>query len=184
MSNCFLIYIAAVIAIPIICSYAIILKNKPKDYEVFSFFSDIEISNDDAFNNVFKETLPEDLEFNIFSCNRTDKNFTTFVSAYGLTSDLVMLSKTTLDSLTQWDFLVLDDVNKWDLPTNYKFYDKSVAVLAHVKNSEKLSRFFDFSNLDDDYYFAVGKNSVHTKLFTGVGKTDQVDRILEKLTSL
>lgn len=175
----FFIYLAAIAVTIFVCSYSILLKTKPKDYQRFSIFSEVEFVNEGVFKDKFlKEVVPEDLVVDLYCTSKNDKSFNTMFSAYGLNSDICVLSKTTLASFNDIQFLNLKNTI-WDKEDNYIFGEYSVGVLCHKNEEEQLKEFFAFGN--DDYYLFVLRNSVHIKGLSNDGKTDQVNRVLEFL---
>lgn len=177
--NRFYFYIGALVLIPIICSYSINLKTRPKDYERFSIFCDIELKNDGVFKDYLFEELKEDLVIDVYEMSRKDNLFNSYFSSYGLNSDICILSKETLDRFETMYFLNLKNTD-FDYASNYYFNDYSVGVLCHEQGSDMLEEFFDFTDLDDDYYITISKSSVHLKEVTNDGKTNQIARILRK----
>ena len=128
ISRSFIYYILAVIIVPLLCSYLIIIKNKPKATQRFSIFSEISYVDDGLFRQTLFDVLPEDLEINLYDMDRNDNLFNTYFSSYGLNSDICLLSKTTLDKFETIDFMDLTNT-KWDLNDNYHFEDYSIGIL-------------------------------------------------------
>lgn len=179
LSRFFFVYIAAIAVTSIVCSYTVLLKTRPKDYETFSIFSEASFVKEGAFKDEMLKELPEDLLINLYTIETKDDVFNTYFSAYGLNSDICVLSKTTLDKFKTIQFLDLRNT-VWDLPDNYHFStDYSIGIKCHPKGSEILNNVFTFG--DDDYYFVVIRNSVHLKGLVNTSKTDQVNRVLEYL---
>ena len=181
LSHAFLLYIGAVGLTVLACSYAVMLKTRPKAYERFSFFLEGEYVNSGLFQEEMLKVLPEDLVVDLYSMESSDRTFNTYFSAYGLKSDICLLSKTTLDKFKTIEFLNMKDT-AWDLPDNYIFHDTySIGVHAHTKDGEELNNYFTFES--DDYYLLVLRTSVHLKGLAKGGQTDQVNRVLEYLTT-
>lgn len=178
-SSTFFIYIAAIVVTSIVCSYSVLLKTRPKDYETFSFFSEINFVQEGVFKDQMLRELPEDILINIYTIETKEDVFNTYFSAYGLNSDICILSKTTLDKFQTIQFLDLRNTI-WDLPDNYHFSEEySIGVRCHPKGSDKLNNVLSFG--DDDYYFVVIRNSVHLNGLVNNSKTDQVNRVLKYL---
>ncbi len=180
ISNTFFIYIAAVAITVLGCCYGIMLKTNPKDYEKFSIFTEVNFINEVEFRNRMSGLLPEDKIINLYFSDVNDQSYNVYFSSYGLTSDICLLSKTTLDKFESIQFLNLKNT-KWDLSNNYYFETYSIGVKCHSKDNEELKDYFAFNN--DDYYLLVLKSSVHLDGIAS-GKTNQVDRVLEYITSL
>ena len=180
LSHTFLIYIAAIGATVLACSYSIMLKTRPKDIERFSFFLEGEYVKQGYYQEQMMKVLPEDLVVDLYNIEGDDKSFNSYFSSYGLNSDICLLSKTTLDKFATVKFLDLKDTI-WDKEDNYIFKDYSIGVKCHSKDGEELNDFFTFG--EDDYYLLVLKSSVHTKGLAKSGKTNQVNRVLEFLTT-
>lgn len=180
--NRFYVYIGALIIVPLLCSYSILQKTSPKDFERFSVFIDTEYKDEGLFKDYLFTELKEDLVIDTYEMKRTDSLFNTYFSSYGLNSDICILSKTTLDRFETVYFLDLKETT-FDKANNYQFKNYSIGVLCHQNGSDTLNEYIDFSVLDDDYYITVSKNSVHLKELTNSGKTNQISRILTKLTN-
>ena len=161
----------------LVCSYAIQLKTRPKDYERFSFFSEATLVNEAKINNQFSKVLPEDLVIEFYDMDRNDRTFKTYLSSHGLNSDICLLSETTLSEFKTIPFLNLKDTT-WDSVDNYVISELSVGIPA---SKEKLASLFNFN--EDNYYLCVIKESVHLKGLKKGGQTNQVNRVLEYLTT-
>ena len=57
------------VLIPLVCSYIIFLKNKPKAAQRFSIFSEVTYVDDGLFKQKLFEVLPEDLEIDLYDMN-------------------------------------------------------------------------------------------------------------------
>ena len=180
--NRFYVYVGILLLVPLICSYSIYQKTNPKDVERFSVFSDVELKDEGVFKDYLFSELKEDLVIDTYEMKRTDSLFNTYFSSYGLNSDICILSKETMDRFETIYFLNLKGTN-FDKASNYYYEEYSLGVLCHEKGSTTLNEYFDFASLDDDYYIAVNKKSVHLKELTNSGKTNQIARILTKLTN-
>ena len=180
LSHTFFIYIAAIAVTSLGCSYGIMLKTNPKDFEKFSIFTEASFINETSFRNQMNDVLPEDKIINLYYADVNDRSYSTYFSSFGLNSDICLLSKATLDKFESIQFLNLKDT-KWDLTENYYFETYSIGVKCHSKDGTELNSYFTFGA--DDYYLLILKNSVHLKGITS-GKTDQTNRVLEYLLSL
>ena len=176
ISNTFIYYLLAVILVPLLCSYLIFIKNKPKATERFSFFSEVTYVDEGEFKQSLFNILPEDLQIDLYDMDKDDNLFRTYFSSYGLNSDVCLLSKTTLDKFQTIDFVNLTST-KWDKEDNYHFEDYSIGV--HIVNME----YFNVSDTDETYYLLALKKSVHLNGIVENSKTDQVDRVLEYLVN-
>ena len=181
LSNRFYLYIGAIILVPFLCSYSILLKTRPKDVERFSVFCDVELKDEGLFKDYLFSELQEDLVIDTYEMSRKDNLFNTYFSSYGLNSDICILSKESMDRFETVYFLDLKG-SEFESQTNYCFKESNIGVLCHEKGSTKLNEYFDFANLDDDYYITVSKKSVHLKELTNNGKTNQIARVLRLLT--
>ena len=181
ISRFFFVYIAAIAGTSVLCSYTVLLKTRPKDYERFAIFSEVSYVKEGAFKDELFKTIPEDLQINLYTIETKDDLFNTYFSAYGLNSDICVLSKTTLEKFKTIEFLDLRNTS-WDLPDNYIYNNNySIGIKCHAKESEELNSVFAFGN--DDYYFVILRNSVHLRGLVNNSKTDQVNRVLEYLTT-
>ena len=180
ISQAFLLYIGAVGLTVLACSYSVMLKTRPKDYERFSFFLEGDYVSEGIFKEKMMKVLPEDLVIDLYNIESSDRTFNSYFSACGLNSDICLLSKTTLDKFKTIEFLNLKET-VWDKEDNYIFHDYSIGVKAHSKDGEELKDFFTFES--DDYYLLVLKSSVHLKGIAKKGRTNQVNRVLEYLTT-
>ena len=177
LSHYFFVYALLIVASTLVCSFSINLKTKPKSYEQFSFFSEVNFVNEGNFKQKLSSVVPEDLEINLYSTSKNDKAFNYYFSAYGLNSDICLLSKSLLEQFTSIQFLNLKGT-AWEKTDNYIFGEYSIGI----KCQEGLKQYFTFA--DDDYYLLVMKNSVHLKGLNNSGLTDQVNRVLEYITAL
>ena len=177
LSHSFLLYIVSFLVVLLICSYAIQIKTRPKDHEKFSFFSEATLVDGSKFNNQLSKVLPEDLVIDLYDMDRNDRTFKSYLSAHGLNSDICLLSETTIAEFKTIPFLDLKET-VWDSVDNYILSDLSVGIPA---NKEKLADIFNFN--EENYYLCVIKSSVHLKGLKKGGQTDQVNRVLEYLTT-
>ena len=181
LSNRFYLYIGAIVLVPLLCSYSILQITRPKDVERFSIFCDVEFKNEGLFKDYLFTELKEDLVIDTYEMSRKDNLFNTYFSSYGLNSDICILSKESMDRFETVYFLDLKG-SEFESQTNYYFKEYSIGVLCHENGSGKLNEYFNFENLDDDYYITVSKKSVHLKELTNEGKTNQIARVLRLLT--
>lgn len=176
ISHAIFVYLSALIVVPLICSYSILLKTKPKDYERFSFFSEALYVNDGMFKDELFKILPEDLVIDLYDMDRSDRTFNSYLSSHGLNSDICLLSETTISKFETIPFLNLSNTS-WDKEDNYKKEDYSFGI----KCQQALDSIFTFK--EETYYLCVVKSSVHLKGIKKNGQTDQVNRVLEYLTT-
>ena len=174
----FFVYLVPLVVIPIVCTYSIHLKTRPKDFERFTLFTELEYKDEGKLQEELFNVLPEDLQIDLYSMERKDNLFKTYLSSYGMSSDICLLSKTTLSEFTTNKFVNLKNT-KWDKEDNFYINENSVGVLYHKKGDETPNTYFDFSKADDDYYWVVLNTSVHLNGLTANSKTDQANRILE-----
>ena len=174
ISRTFIYYLVLVIIVPLFCSYLILIKNKPKAIERFSFFSEVTCVDDGLFKQQLSDVLPEDLKIDLYDIDKNDSLFNTYLSSYGLNSDVCLLSKTTLDKFTSINFADLTN-SSWNKETNYHFEDYSIGILY------KDNAVFNFPDNDETYYLLALKNSVHLKGIVSDSKTDQVNRVWDFL---
>ena len=137
-----------------------------------------EVKDEGKLQEELFNVLPEDLQIDLYSMERKDNLFKTYLSSYGMSSDICLLSKTTLSEFTTNKFVNLKNT-KWDKEDNFYINENSVGVLYHKKGDETPNTYFDFSKADDDYYWVVLNTSVHLNGLTANSKTDQANRILE-----
>ena len=178
----FFVYFGALVALPILCTYTVLQKTKPKNYERFSVFSDIEFVDSGVFKDYLFSELKEDLVIDTYDINRNDNLFNSYFSSYGLNCDICILSKTTLDKFTSVDFFNLNNTI-YEQESGYIFKDICVGILCHQKESTDLNEYFNFSLADDDYYITINKNSVHLKGIIEDSLTNQVSRVINLLTN-
>ena len=172
IAHTFFIYIAAIAVSIFVCTYSINLKTRPKDYERFSIFSEVEFTDEGALKDtLLNEVIPEDLKIDLYYMDKNDNSFNTYFSAYGRNSDICLLSKDTLDRFETIYFVNLKGT-KWDKEDNYKYGDISVGIKYPVNN------YFKYES--GDYYLLVMSDSVHLDEITN-GKTNQVKRVLDYL---
>lgn len=174
----FFVYLVPLVVIPIICTYSIHLKTRPKDFERFTIFTELEYQDEGKLEEELFGVLPEDLQIDLYSMEKKDNLFDTYLSSYGMSSDICLLSKTTLSEFKENKFVNLKNT-KWDKQDNFYFSENSVGVLYHKKGDETPNTYFDFSKADDDYYWVVLKTSVHLNGLIENSNTDQANRVLE-----
>ena len=162
IANRFYIYLGALLLVPLLCSYTVLQMTKPKENERFSLFVDVELKNEGLLKDHLLDELKEDLVIDAYEMSRNDNLFNTYFSSYGLNSDICILSKETMDKFNTMYFLNLEGT-VFDNADNYHFGNYSIGIPCHQKGSIELNEYFDFQSLDDDYYIAVSKDSVHLK---------------------
>ena len=176
LSHSIFVYLGALIVVPLLCSYSILLKTRPKDYERFSFFSEALFVNDGSFKDKLFKVLPEDLVIDLYDMERSDRTFKSYLSSHGLNSDICLLSETTLSNFKTIPFLDLTNTS-WNKEDNYKIENYSLGI----KCKSTLDTLFTFK--DETYYLCVVKSSVHLKGLKKNSTTNQVNRVLEYLTT-
>ena len=62
LSHTFFIYIAAIAVTSLGCSYGIMLKTNPKDFEKFSIFTEASFINETSFRNQMNDVLPDNVD--------------------------------------------------------------------------------------------------------------------------
>ena len=174
----FFVYLVPLVVIPIICTYSIHLKTRPKDFERFTIFTELEYKDEGKLEEELFGVLIEDLQIDLYSMEKKDNLFDTYLSSYGMSSDICLLSKATLNEFKENKFVNLKNT-KWDKQDNFYFNENSVGVLYHKKGDETPNTYFDFTKADDDYYWVVLKTSVHLNGLIENSKTDQANRVLE-----
>lgn len=178
ISHGFFAYLAIIILVPLLCSYSIHLKTRPKDYERFTFFSEALFVNDGEFKDLMFEVIPEDLLIDLYEMERSDRLFNTYLSSYGFSSDICLLSETTLSNFKTIPFLDLSGTSL-EKENNYVIDGHEIGVLYHTKEDEKPDDLFTFA--EDNYYLCIIKDSVHLLGLGQEGKTNQVSRVMEYL---
>lgn len=174
----FFVYLVPLVVIPVICTYSIHLKTRPKAIERFSIFTEVEYKDEGLLQEDLFKVVPEDLQIDLYSMERNDRLFNTYLSTYGHSSDMCLLSKTTLSEYKSVDFIDLTGT-KWDTPDNYHFNDYSIGIPYHKNGEATDNNYFDFESTTDDYYWVIMNTSVHLNGLKEESKTDQVVRILE-----
>ena len=177
----FYVYIIFIVLVPIIVTYSISLKTRPKDYESFSIFTETDlVKSKEETESYFKAVLSEDKVVKVNSWTKLDNStFSIMLNSQGKLSDLVILSSSTLETMTKFDYISLNDTNEYYSDTNFVYHSNNnhYGIRLHDNELNYLSDYFNF--LDDTYFIFINKNSVHLKGFIEESKTDQVKRVLD-----
>lgn len=171
----FPIYLLVIVSIPIITSYAIELKNKPKDYEIFTFVSGANLTNKNTLSTLVRNT-GQIKEINISAFTYNEYFFNTVQANFSI-ADIIILPKTyndkeVVDNNLLANFLPLVEDEFYN-DTNY-----IVDGVHYGININKLSEQFSFAKCD--YYLYIMKNSVHVNHWNNSSKTDIVYTVLKE----
>lgn len=174
-------YIAVLIVVPAFIVFSIGEKNKPKDFEKFHIFVGAEVVNKSELKKDVGSILSEDLEIIIESYSEIDSLFQTKLDSFGRTSDILVMSKTTLQKQQYIPYVNLSSTNKYYSDTNFVAYERNIGILI---NGEKDSYLSNYYNLHDEPYYALISNStVHGEGFLDNYKTNQVEKVLSLFLS-
>ena len=73
----FFVYLVPLVVIPIICTYSIHLKTRPKDFERFTIYTELEYKDEGKLEEELFGVLIEDLQIDLYSMEKKDNLFDT-----------------------------------------------------------------------------------------------------------
>jgi len=177
LKRCAIFYILVAFITPAIFTYFVYLKNRAKNYEVFSLFVSSNLKDKGGLKGLMKTFLPDDLEINVYSCDISDSTFATYYLSKGEISDVLVLQKSFVDQYEYVPYLEISSLTSFDLSDAYIKNDKTYGLVIKDQDHSYLSNYINFS--DDDYYIFINKSSVH---LNNVGPdkylTNQVEIVL------
>lgn len=172
------IYLIAAVSLVVVTSYAIQLKNKAKNYEIFTIVSGASFTES---NKLFKmvEENESIKEVNLSALTYNDGFFDVVQSNYSIADILI------LPEVYNNKNVIDDSIIKTLLPLqNDEFYSESNFIFEDTHYGIKLN---DYSIADDyeftenvNYYLFVTKRSVHAKHWLEASTTDIIYETLKE----
>ena len=175
------LYIIAVLVVPSIITYGVILKTQPKQEEIFTIFVEANINDISSFQSFVKEnTNIKNKETTIYHTLSSISTYEVIFQTQGLESDLLILSENAFKNDYSSNFVELDSENVFYSTTNKMVNEKHFGIQVFDGNEGFLSEFIKYID-DINYYIFINKNSVHTSRFSSEGKTEQIFNLLEAI---
>ena len=180
LKKCAIFYILATLLVPPIFTYFVYLKNRTKNYEIFSIFVSANLKDKVGIKNFLKISLPEDLEINCYSCDINDSTFATYYSSKGEISDIIILQESFIKQFDYIPYLDITSLTSFDLNNGYVKDEKTYGLSLKNQEHNYLSQYIDYS--DDNYYVFINKKSVHlNNIGPDTYLTNQVEKVLQEI---
>ena len=173
------VYIGVFVGISALTCLSITLATNPKKYEKFQIFVGADFTNKDGFINEINGLLKEDLEVKIEALNESDSLFNTKFNTFGKTSDIIIVSKTIMDTQDNVPYVTFSQGDKYYSDLNYSNFERCFGILLNGNENNYLSKYFSLK--DEPYYAFVSQKTVHGEHLLNTYSTDQVDRVLTLL---
>lgn len=182
LRNYFIYYVIALVATPLICTYAVRFKTQPKDTQKYSIFIGADVKDQSGLKKYVNSVLVDDLEIRTYHAMENESIFGQLLSANGRMSDILILSKTKADSLTVSALVDLSNSISLPLDNAYEVEGKKYGINIKVDDNLLFNNYVNY--LDDDYYIFINPESVHTLDILDNGKTNQTYTLLKELYHL
>lgn len=182
LRNYFIYYVIALVATPLICTYAVRVKTQPKDIQKYSIFIGADVKDQNGLKKYVNSVLVDDLEIRTYHAMENESIFGQLLSANGRMSDILILSKTKADSLTVSALVDLSNSISLPLDNAYEVEGKKYGINIKVNDNLLFNNYVNY--LDDDYYIFINPESVHTLDILDNGKTNQTYTLLKELYHL
>lgn len=180
LKKCAIFYILATLLVPPIFTYFVYLKNRAKNYEVFSLFVSANLKDKVGMKGLLKTSLPEDLEINCYSCDLNDSTFATYYSAKSEISDIIILQESFIKQFDYIPYLDITSLTSFDLSNGYEKDEKTYGLVLKNQEHNYLSEYINYS--DDNYYVFINKKSVHlNNIGPDTYLTNQVEKVLQEI---
>ena len=180
LKKCALFYILATLLVPPVFTYFVYLKNRAKNYEVFSLFVSANLKDKVGMKGLLKTSLPEDLEINCYSCDLNDSTFATYYSAKSEISDIIILQESFIKQFDYIPYLDITSLTSFDLSNGYAKDEKTYGLVLKNQEHNYLSEYINYS--DDNYYVFINKKSVHlNNIGPDTYLTNQVEKVLQEI---
>lgn len=180
LKKCAIFYILATLLVPPVFTYFVYLKNRAKNYEVFSLFVSANLKDKVGMKGLLKTSLPEDLEINCYSCDLNDSTFATYYSAKSEISDIIILQESFIKQFDYIPYLDITSLTSFDLSNGYAKDEKTYGLVLKNQEHNYLSEYINYS--DDNYYVFINKKSVHlNNLGPDTYLTNQVEKVLREI---
>ena len=176
LKRLFPVYVSLLVTLPLLGSFMVNWKNKPKDKEVFSVVIAAELSDRAKFFTETKERLGDDiLEFNLWGSPYKD-NFLENMSAPILMSDILIFPKQALENLNANSFITFEEDDAFASSADWIVDGEHRGLQIYDGKDGYLKESIQYT--EEPYYVLVRKESAHAKHW-GYGETDHVLDILE-----
>ena len=180
LKKCAIFYILATLLVPPVFTYFVYLKNRAKNYEVFSLFVSANLKDKVGMKGLLKTSLPEDLEINCYSCDINDSTFATYYSAKSEISDIIILQESFIKQFDYIPYLDITSLTSFDLSNGYAKDEKTYGLVLKNQEHNYLSEYINYS--DDNYYVFINKKSVHlNNIGPDTYLTNQVEKVLQEI---
>lgn len=180
LKKCAIFYILTALLVPPIFTYFVYLKNRAKNYEVFSLFVSADLKDKVGMKGLLKTSLPEDLEINCYSCDLHDSTFATYYSAKSEISDIIILQESFIKQFDYIPYLDITSLTSFDLSNGYAKDEKTYGLVLKNQEHNYLSEYINYS--DDNYYVFINKKSVHlNNIGPDTYLTNQVEKVLQEI---
>lgn len=171
-------YILAVLIIPSLVTYGVILKTNPKKEEIFTIFVDANINDEKEFKRFVKEnTNIKNKEINVYSTLSSLQTYQVLYLTQGLESDILILSENGFDNSDSSYYLELTSGNTYYSDTNKMVNNKHYGIELYDGNNGAITSYVNYIK-DVKYYIFINKKSIHTSSFSSSGKTEQIKNLL------
>ena len=175
------LYIIAVLVIPAIVTYGVILKTNPKAEEIFTVFIEANIKDEDGLKSFIKEhTNRDNKEIIIYSSLSSMNTYEIIYQTQGLDSDILILSDNAFKNDNSSNYVELKEDNAFYKDTNKMVNDKHFGIEIYNQGEGYLADYIKY-NEDNNYYVFINNGSVHTTHFSDSGKTEQIYKLLEAI---
>ena len=175
------IYILAIILVPALVTYGIILRTNPKKEEVFTVFVEANITDSSSFKDYIKDnTNPNNKEINIYSHLSNMNTYEIIFQTQGIESDILILSEQGFKDDQSSYFIELSSDNKFYSSTNKIVEDKHFGIEIYDGKSGYLTDYINFIE-NNKYFIFLNKDSIHTSQLLKDGKTNQIITLLEAI---
>ena len=180
LKKCVAFYILAALLVPPVFTYFVYLKNRAKNYEVFSMFVSADLKDKVGMKKLLKTSLPEDLEINCYSCDIKDSAFATYYSAKGEISDIIILQESFIKQFDYIPYLDITSLTSFDLNNGYVRDEKTYGLALKNQEHNYLGEYINYS--DENYYVFINKKSVHlNNIGPDTYLTNQVEKVLQEI---
>lgn len=174
-------YILAVVVIPSIVTYGVILRTNPKAEEVFTVFVEANVHDSSSFKNFIRSNTNEsNKEVNVYSCLSSMNTYQVIYQTQGLESDLLILSDDAFKEDSVANYVELAPENDFYGSTNKIVGEKHFGIQLFDGTIGYLSDYIRYKK-DTNYYAFINKDSVHKMRFSSEGKTNQIFTLLEAI---
>lgn len=171
-------YILAVVIIPSLVTYGVILRTNPKPTEMFTAFVEANVIDNEQFKSFLKDnTNAQNKEITLYSSLSSMSTYEVIFQTQGIESDILILSDAAFKNDYASYFLEISETNKYYSPNNKIVADKHYGIQIYDGGKGYLSNYIKY-NADVNYYIFINKESVHTSKFSSDGQTLQIYDLL------